>query len=334
MAIHTIRALRNELDILLCNLNNLRLEPGKLEPKHLLRLRSIKRNTQRGRRAAVWEHAGRDLLGEVLRDDSGRVVEHDSVYTACAGRVVPVAGDLCVQSIDVQSGGVVEVDHYAGTWGICLDAQHGAEGDLIRAVEKVGRVGDQLVLADDEGRHDVDDVEVRFLVCHEVMRRREGTHFRVHVGVEFGRVGSGMWRDLFLSVKDLVACDAQEHGRRDGGCDGGSDHDALHFRGAVCCVQDRCRSLDGGTDELFFEVVGDAVGYGGGAVDDVLDALHRFGVGAIDEDVRDIDEGDVGAIVQLFDRGRSEDFVGAGLVPNCNSGFEAGFESEDQDAKA
>jgi hypothetical protein len=72
----------SQLNVVLCNLHSLLLQPSKLESKRLLHLGSVNCHLQRASRAAVRKHACRNLLGEMLCNNVECVVKCDALKTA------------------------------------------------------------------------------------------------------------------------------------------------------------------------------------------------------------------------------------------------------------
>lgn len=86
---------------------------------------------------------------------------------------------------------VADGDGGARGGGVGSVAEDGREGGAVGAVEDGGGGGGEFVGADDEGWHDVDDIEGGVLRGYEIVGGVEGEDFGGGVGFEVVAVGAG-----------------------------------------------------------------------------------------------------------------------------------------------
>ena len=117
-------------------------------------------------------------------------------------------------------------------------AQDLREHRRVRAVTETRGFGDELVLADDEAGHDVDDVPFRLLLSGEFLGGEQSAHFAGCVGFEHVVVGAGGEGSLVGVVEDGVDFLGDEFFPGDDGYFGGGDDDAFDAGGFVGCGED------------------------------------------------------------------------------------------------
>lgn len=192
----------------------------------------------------------------------------------------------------------------------------------------------ELILADDKGWHDVDDIEMRFFFCDKFER--------AIVGKDLGTGVCGEWIWIVLGSRKRV----RGHGRSRGedarvnahigaqrcGCRlGGGDDNFLDGWLLERGIEDAEGAVDGGLNDISVYIFS-WIGKRRGNVDNVDDVSQRFVECTVLRDVRDDHEGHSREIG--LDRFCGLDLVNGGLPPYGSSDTVAGRESFDECAVA
>jgi hypothetical protein len=169
---------------------NLRLITRQPKPKHLFRPRAVDPGPLRRLIPAQRPHPPRDRVREVPLHDVDRVVPRRAVRAPGADEEALPARDPGIQGEDLDFRDVVDEDGRAGVRVRVSDADYRGQGVPVGALgAHFGDGGRELVGADDEAGHDVDDVEMGFAVRDELLGGVEGVGFGCCVGFE----GVGVW---------------------------------------------------------------------------------------------------------------------------------------------
>jgi hypothetical protein len=169
---------------------NLRLITRQLEAEDFLRPRAIHHRPLRRLVSIQRPHAPGGLVWEIPLHNVDRVVPRRASEAPATDQEVLAAGDPGIQGEDFDLGHVINEDRRARVGVRVFDPHDGGECVAVRAFgAHFGDRGRELVGADDEAGHDVDDVEMGLVVGHEFLRGAKGADFGCCVGIE----GIGVW---------------------------------------------------------------------------------------------------------------------------------------------
>ena len=253
---------------------------------------------------------------------------------------------LRIQRAHMRPRRIIQMHRRARQRRLRLAPQHHRRRAPIRSRHGRSHRRRELVATQDERGRDMHDVEAdaRSMLRHPRLGRVQRGHLGRHVGLEVGRDGEGPVRRRRAARRGPDAGAAGDGAEAELGRDGGGDDDALHARRRRRRrrrlgrrLEDAERALDRGRDVHVFVVFGSrraAGGDGRGEMDDAFDVPDRVVVGAWHGQVGDGDEGEVGPGVQALDGGRVEDLLRLRFVSYGGPDSVAGFEGEDESAKA